>query len=662
MAAGNRQDETYNVQKAIEAIGNQDYDTAAEALQKEIDENPKNGYAYLYLSMVFSSIDNYGSMITYSSNAIKYLPKKEKEDLGVAYYQRFTAYLGLEEYDKALADISKAIELDPDPDYLNDRQNLYYNMFLYDEAEADALKITQLQPGSPTGYLGLGRIAFSRGDYQKAIEQYNYAIKLNDEVSQCYSLRTMPEIKLKRWGEAADDVIAAWSIDPTDDWAADSFRVLADSAANVLCTKLKIKAKKDPTNSDWYALAGVVYDKQNKTAEAISYYKKSYDIEQTISMACKLSDAYSNVGRHDDAIYWAERAADMDTTNQRGIYQKLQTLTAACRWADAEKTANFYLDENPEDMDGYIMRCSIREHLGNLMGAEEDLDMALALDSDGFADNQAGLFYMRRGNKVKATEHFTKVIEAVDSIEGFSATDMTALCYLGRQAEAYEYIDNNIADTGMWQLYNFACTYALFGESQKAVDCLNKAIDKGFRQVETVECDYDLDAIRSLDGYKKAVERMKELRKSEAAGVGETDTAEYVDKTVEVPMTKENGVYKVKCSINDLPLHFVFDTGAADVTMSSVEASFMLKNNYIGKKDIVGSSSYLTAAGDIIEGTVLTLRKVDFGGLEMNNVKASVVKSQNAPLLLGQSVLSRLGKVEIDYDKKLIRITQKVKK
>ena len=95
--------------------------------------------------------------------------------------------------------------------------------------------------------------------------------------------------------------------------------------------------------------------------------------------------------------------------------------------------------------------------------------------------------------------------------------------------------------------------------------------------------------------------------------------------------------------------------------MSSVEASFMLKNNYIGKKDIVGSSSYLTAAGDIIEGTVLTLRKVDFGGLEMNNVKASVVKSQNAPLLLGQSVLSRLGKVEIDYDKKLIRITQKVK-
>ena len=45
----------------------------------------------------------------------------------------------------------------------------------------------------------------------------------------------------------------------------------------------------------------------------------------------------------------------------------------------------------------------------------------------------------------------------------------------------------------------------------------------------------------------------------------------------------------------------------------------------------------------------------------MNNVKATVVKTQNAPILLGQSVLSRLVKVEIDYSSYTIRITRKVK-
>ena len=60
---------------------------------------------------------------------------------------------------------------------------------------------------------------------------------------------------------------------------------------------------------------------------------------------------------------------------------------------------------------------------------------------------------------------------------------------------------------------------------------------------------------------------------------------------------------------------------------------------------------------------MIILRKVVFGGLELSNIKASVVHNQKAPLLLGQSVLSQLGKVEIDNTKKVLRIThmQKIK-
>lgn len=124
-----------------------------------------------------------------------------------------------------------------------------------------------------------------------------------------------------------------------------------------------------------------------------------------------------------------------------------------------------------------------------------------------------------------------------------------------------------------------------------------------------------------------------------------------------IPFVREQGVTKVKCSINELPLHFVFDTGAAEVTISMVEATFMLKNGYIKPNDIIGTSRYIDANGDISEGTTINLRTVNFGGLELDNVRAAVVRNQKAPLLLGQSVLCRLGTIEIDNSKSVLRIT-----
>ena len=58
-----------------------------------------------------------------------------------------------------------------------------------------------------------------------------------------------------------------------------------------------------------------------------------------------------------------------------------------------------------------------------------------------------------------------------------------------------------------------------------------------------------------------------------------------------IQMIKEGGVYSVPCKINGLPLKFVFDTGASDVSISLTEASFMLKNGFISKEDIGGGLS-----------------------------------------------------------------------
>jgi predicted aspartyl protease len=89
-----------------------------------------------------------------------------------------------------------------------------------------------------------------------------------------------------------------------------------------------------------------------------------------------------------------------------------------------------------------------------------------------------------------------------------------------------------------------------------------------------------------------------------------------------------------------------------------VEANFMLKNGYLKRSDFVGSGRFVDANGDVSEGSIVNLRNVNFGGLELTNVHASVVRNQKAPLLLGQSVLGRLGKIEIDNTSKTIKVTQ----
>lgn len=60
-----------------------------------------------------------------------------------------------------------------------------------------------------------------------------------------------------------------------------------------------------------------------------------------------------------------------------------------------------------------------------------------------------------------------------------------------------------------------------------------------------------------------------------------------------------------------------FDTGASVVSISSVEATFMMKNDYIKPTDIIGKQNYLNANGEISEGTVINLRNVNFGGLNL---------------------------------------------
>jgi clan AA aspartic protease (TIGR02281 family) len=125
---------------------------------------------------------------------------------------------------------------------------------------------------------------------------------------------------------------------------------------------------------------------------------------------------------------------------------------------------------------------------------------------------------------------------------------------------------------------------------------------------------------------------------------------------VTIQMRKEGGVFTVPCTVNGLKLRFIFDTGASNVSISMTEALFMLKNDYLNTDDIVGKEYYSDATGYISEGTKIILKKIEFNGIVLNNVEASVVHNLEAPLLLGQSAMSQIGTFQFDPNSGTITI------
>lgn len=144
------------------------------------------------------------------------------------------------------------------------------------------------------------------------------------------------------------------------------------------------------------------------------------------------------------------------------------------------------------------------------------------------------------------------------------------------------------------------------GEFEKSIKFLQTALEKGYRRFAHIEMDDDLNGIRELPEFEALILQYKKIFESE---IEETivDNAMYEERSVEIPFSKENGVCKVKYSINKLPLYFVFDTGASDVSISSVEATFMMKNGYLNSTDVIGKQNYMMANGEISAGTVINL-------------------------------------------------------
>ena len=650
--------ESYNYQRGREAMQEQKYDEAIEYFNKDLNENPKNGYSFVWIASLRDYRQEFGQALTAADLALKYLPKKDVDYVAYAYSTRAGIYLHIEDSVKALADYNEAIRLKPkETQPYEERAQLFYEQGKYDLASADYRKMVELKPGDVMGYMGLGRNANAQERWEEAIKQFDYVTKLESEYSSGYSFRAESYIGLEKWNEATDDIIKALSID-WDRKAHFLALTVKEPAFTILVSKMKVQSAKAPNEATWPYIIATMYDNAKNYNKAIEYYSIANNKNMSEKVYQKISNCHFRLGNYEEALANINQALNMDSTDVNFLAQKANIYYENGNAKAAVAEWDKVLTMQPEYGFGYYRRGWFKELSGDLEGGLEDLSMAIVLEpKEPYFYETRGDLYVKLGKRDLAEADFKKVIEIEDIPEKYECIQY-AYQGLGLYDKAKEAMDAIIArdTTDFGNYYDAACLYSRMKDKENALKYLEKALKLGYNRFAHMERDFDLDFLRNMSEFKVMIEKYKGQRQNPTKPAADSSQIKG-NEVSEIPFDKENGICKVKCKINGLPLHFVFDTGASDVTLSMVEATFMMKNGYLTGKDVIGNQRYIDANGDVSVGTVINLKDVNFGGKSLTNVRASVVRNQKAPLLLGQSVLGRLGKIEIDNSKNVIKIS-----
>lgn len=125
---------------------------------------------------------------------------------------------------------------------------------------------------------------------------------------------------------------------------------------------------------------------------------------------------------------------------------------------------------------------------------------------------------------------------------------------------------------------------------------------------------------------------------------------------VAVPFVEEGGVKYVNVEINgSIGKRMIIDSGCSITLISVAEANYLAQKGALTIDDIGGQTSSVIADGSITVDTEVVLRQLIIDDkILCSDVKAIVSDNVNAPMLLGNEVLNRVGAYTIDNQNNLI--------
>ena len=655
-AQNDKKNNDYNLQRAREALTEERDDAKAfDLVNKQLRDTPDNVEALLLRARIFRMKEEYGAALSDINHALKVnKPKKSEVPMSTLHWWKAHIYNDLQEVEPATDSYRTAWQLAKK----DNKENLQSISFEYgcnlsllerlDEADAVFAEMLKEDETDAAAMVGLASTQIKRERYGDALSLLEKAQKYSESYEEIYRFRMAAYKALGEYNKAVDAAVAYF--DKSDEPVQDSILAVFAKKPNYAIASVKSKAKSSEEPLAWKNLLARFQEHIRDYAGAIKTYEameEEYGKYDQITF--HKSECYGGLGLFDRAAEEITGLIDKDPDWYLYVTRG-DDYRSAGRLDEAIADFTAAIDELPDGAYAYYKRGWCYELKGDKEKAMADYDMGIEMSEDyPYLYLMRGTLLRDKGETAAAERDFEAVLQKDTTADNGSCRQY-ALHFLGRDQEAKEWMDKIVDqdpdDPGNY--YDRACLYARMGRLDESVAALKDAFEKGYRSFAHIEADDDMDPIRDLPAYKAL---MDEYKAKHAAYLEESDIAlpKAEEIVTEIAITrKPGGTFEIPCDINGLALQMIFDTGASDVTISSVEANFMLKNGYLSEKDVKGKRYYQVANGQISEGTVITLREVKVGDAVLRNVDASVVNSQKAPLLLGQSAMERFGTITID--------------
>jgi aspartyl protease family protein len=157
-----------------------------------------------------------------------------------------------------------------------------------------------------------------------------------------------------------------------------------------------------------------------------------------------------------------------------------------------------------------------------------------------------------------------------------------------------------------------------------------------------------------------------ESKKMESISIKKISEIEQADINPDSPsisiklIKTESGLLEVPVELNGvLKINFIFDSGASEVSLSPDVALTLIRTGTVSNTDFLPDQTYKFADGSIAKSKRFLIKELSIGAKKLYNIEASIANSIEAPMLIGQNVMNKLGSITIDYDSQLLIIKSK---
>ena len=664
--------QSLNFTEGKNALKNNDLNTALDYFNKDVQDNPTNSLTYYYRAWVFYKKSLYAKALNDINTGIQNVTKKQKRLKGGFYELKAKVSIELDETDNAIRYYTAAIKWDPkDNDFYAGRAQAYYTKNQLDKSESDYRIILKMDETNDRAYAGLGRNYIAQKRYKDADEILKKLKKLHPQYGAAYYYSAKSLYEQGKYDKAIEDIFQAFIVDDMDDSYFDKFLTYAEKNYDLALCKITNKIKEEPDNYDWPNKAGILLMNNAEYFGAIKYFTQAIDLknESDEYMLTRRGQCFLNAGLLSLALNDFNQSLSKDSTFAINYIFRAEAKNQLEKYPEAKNDFDKAIELKPDESWYYYRRASLYSKTRDYIAALNDYNKSIRIDNSyAYSYLYRGRLYKQKlDESQKATADFKNILLLDTAIINSGGCRHYALFELGRLKEAVSWMDKILeVYPNKSNYYDAACLYSLMNKADESIRYLTLSFENGYTDISHINTDEDLDNVRNQATFKMLLDKWKpkieiELHKltSKQKNNPANNKENMTQKSTTIPLrSKGSGTYEVACRINDLPLNFIFDTGASDISISQTEVQFMLKNNYLKSSDVLGSQKYMDANGNIEIGTKIMLRKVEIGDIQLSNVSASVVNNNKAPLLFGQSALSKYGKILIDNEKKTISISK----